>query len=128
MNIASEAQTLVLGDRNASYGSPAEDYARTAAVWSGLLVDELKEGVVLTPRKAILMMAALKVCREWHKPKRDNRVDAIGYMLCEDWVVTGERPAAEFPGANPCGPAPGAIPSAGGLDSGLTPSDQKATT
>lgn len=95
MNIASEAQSLVLGDRNNSYGTPAEDYARTAAVWSGLLIEKLK--VPITAKEAILMMAAMKLCREVHKPKRDNRVDAIGYMLCADWTETGERPPAEFP-------------------------------
>ena len=95
MNIASEAQSLVLGDRNASYGSPADDYARTAAVWSGMLTHKLK--VPITPKEAILMMAAMKLCREMHKPKRDNRVDGIGYLLCADWVETGEQPAAEFP-------------------------------
>lgn len=91
-NIAEEAVSLVTGDRNAQYGPPIQDYERTAAVWSGLLVGVLGEGQVITPKMAILMMAALKICREVHAPKRDNRVDAIGYMLCSDWVETGVKP------------------------------------
>lgn len=91
-NIATEAAKLVCGDRNDSYGDPADDYAGTAKVWSGLLIQKLKPGVEITPREAILMMAALKIRREVTKPKRDNRVDAIGYMLCDDWVTTGKKP------------------------------------
>jgi hypothetical protein len=90
MNIAEEAQSLVLGDRNASYGNPREDFERVAKVWSGLLAQKLKADI--TPEEAILMMAGLKLCREVHKPKRDNRTDLIGYALCLDWATTGDRP------------------------------------
>lgn len=91
-NIAAEAIKLVLGDRNDSYGDPGDDYKGTAKVWSGLLIQKLKPGVEIDAREAILMMAALKIRREITKPKRDNRVDAIGYMLCDDWVTTGTKP------------------------------------
>jgi len=90
MNIAEEAQSLVLGDRNASYGNPKDDYTGTAKMWSGLLHRKLKEDI--TAEEAILMMAAMKLNREAFKPKRDNRVDAIGYMLCADWATTGTPP------------------------------------
>lgn len=89
-NIAQQAIDLVCGDRNASYGNPADDYAGTAKVWSGLLHRKLKEDI--TAREAILMMAAMKINREVFKPKEDSRVDAIGYMLCADWATTGMQP------------------------------------
>jgi hypothetical protein len=38
------------------------------------------------------MMAAMKIRREITKPKEDSRVDAIGYILCEEWGVTGNKP------------------------------------
>lgn len=89
-NIAEKAIGLVCGDRNASYGNPADDYAGTAKVWSGLLHRKLKEDI--TAREAILMMAAMKINREIFKPKEDSRIDAIGYMLCADWATTGKQP------------------------------------
>jgi hypothetical protein len=91
-NIADKAAKLVLGDRNDSYGDPGDDYAGTARVWSGLLIHKLKPGVEIDTREAILMMAAMKLRREITKPKEDSRIDAIGYVLCADWVTTGNKP------------------------------------
>ena len=90
MNIAEKAISLVCGDRNASYGNPRDDYVGTAKIWSGLLRRKLREDI--TPEEALLMMVALKLNRESFKPKEDNRVDAIGYLLCLDWATTGEKP------------------------------------
>lgn len=75
-----EAQRLVHGDRGDSYGHPLDDYTKTAALWSVIL------GTDVTPEKAILCMVAVKVSREMHKPKRDNRVDICGYAECLQMV------------------------------------------
>ena len=90
MNHADTAIRLVLGDRNESYGDPAEDYAKVAKMWSGLLHPILKRDI--TPQEAILMMVLLKMSREVHAPKEDNIIDAHGYLLCYQWALSGRRP------------------------------------
>ncbi len=89
--LADKAKALVYGDRNKQYGSPAEDYERVSKVWSGLLCNKLKPGECITKEEALMMMAALKLCREFHKHKDDNIIDAHGYLLCLDWVQKDEQ-------------------------------------
>lgn len=92
MSYSDEAKKLVLGDRNNSYGTPADDYAKTAAMWTGMLIHLLKPGCVITPKTAVLMMAALKISREMNRAKPDNLIDAHGYLDCAEWIETGKRP------------------------------------
>jgi hypothetical protein len=86
--VLEEAQRLVYGDRQAAYGHPYDDYERTSRMWEGFL--GLPEGFI-GPRKAILMMALMKVSREGHGDgKRDNRVDGAGYFGCAQLVAERE--------------------------------------
>lgn len=90
MTHADTAAKLVLGARNADYGNPHADFAGIALMWSGLLNTKLRERI--TAEEVALMMTALKLRREAHKPKHDNIIDAHGYLLCHEWITTGERP------------------------------------
>ena len=83
-----EANALVNGDRQAAYGSPKPAYDAIAQVWSGLLAHKLKEP--LTAEEAVLLMAGLKLARQARKPKRDNLVDAHGYLLVYAHLQQGE--------------------------------------
>lgn len=74
-----EANHLVNGDRQSDYGTPRQNYEGIARVWSGILYPILKRDI--TPGEAALMMVGLKLQRQAMKHKRDNLVDAHGYLL-----------------------------------------------
>jgi len=76
--IAEEAADLVSGDRQAAYGHPYDNFLETARLWSVVL------GMNVTPEQVALCMVQVKLAREINVPKRDNLVDAIGYLLCYD--------------------------------------------
>jgi len=90
MNHAEEAIRLITGDRNESYGTPDQDFSGIAAMWTGLLNTRLTSPI--TAEDVPLMMCALKLRRQAHKPKDDNLIDAHGYLLCLQWMQTGIRP------------------------------------
>lgn len=81
MSILDEAHKLVHGDRQKAYGHPREDFTRTGKMWAAILgLDEV------TPEQVAMCMVALKLSRECNMPKRDNRVDAAGYLETLDMV------------------------------------------
>lgn len=90
---ADTAAHLVLGSRNDDYGNPAPDFAGIALMWSGLLNTKLSAHI--TKEDVALMMCALKLRRQAHKPKADNLIAAHGYLLCAEWIESGLRPETE---------------------------------
>ncbi len=88
-NVLEEAVKLVYGDRQAAYDHPARDFEHTAALWEAWLH---RRGVVngkagIDAEDVAMMMVLLKISREAHKHKRDNLVDAAGYLLCLSRVL-----------------------------------------
>jgi len=79
-DIMAEAVSLTNGDRRAAYGDAREVFAAYGHAWSAILAPKLQPGVFIDAADATLMMAVLKICREAHKVKRDNVVDAHGYL------------------------------------------------
>jgi len=88
--ILEEAQRLVYGDRQDDYGHPADDFAKTAKMWTGILLPKLRPRRIIgshvemyeeiTPTDVAFCMVAVKLSREVHKHGRDNLVDAAGYI------------------------------------------------
>ncbi len=79
--ILEEAARLTSGDRDGTYGPPADDYGRTAAMWSAIL------GIPVTAEQAILCMIAVKISRLCNSPEhRDSLVDLAGYARCYEKV------------------------------------------
>jgi hypothetical protein len=73
-NTLEEAQDIIFGARNASYGHPRDNFQNIADLWSAYL------GVPITPMDHANMMVLLKVARlksgVYH---RDSVVDIAGY-------------------------------------------------
>lgn len=76
VTILEEASRIVDGDREKTYGHPSKNFAATARLWATILGHEV------TLKEVALMMVALKLARELHRPGRDNLVDMCGYLRC----------------------------------------------
>lgn len=75
-----EAETLITGDRNKSYGSPTQNFANTAALLNVQFGHKLREP--FEARDVALIMIQLKMARMVAQPKRDNWLDIAGYAAC----------------------------------------------
>lgn len=74
-SVCQEAERIINGDRQADYGHPLYDFTRTGRMWGAILsTPDIPADYVA------LCMAALKISRQCNKPKRDNIVDAVGYL------------------------------------------------
>lgn len=85
MSVLVEAQGLVHGDRNVAYGSPLDDYSRTAGMVNAMLAHKLKEP--LTAEDLGYVMCCVKLSRQQHAPRRDNMTDLAGYAECAQWMI-----------------------------------------
>ena len=73
-----EAARIISGDRNKQYGSPEDNFERTAKIWSVIL------GVPISNEDVARMMVGLKVARYASKSgfQGDTWVDIAGYAGC----------------------------------------------
>lgn len=79
-SVIEEAQEVIYGDREETYGHPAKNLTHIAQQWR--LYFNQKHGVdmALDAEDVCWMMADLKKVRQMNSKKRDNVVDAIGYV------------------------------------------------
>ena len=87
--VAQEAADLIAdhGPRTEHYGPAVKNHRDIGTVW-GVLLDLPKP---IPPRTVAVMMAALKLVREGGpRRKRDNLVDACGYLLIAEQCERAE--------------------------------------
>jgi hypothetical protein len=90
-----EALRLTTGARQADYGHPLDDYTATGAIWGAMLTRAGWEpGTPIPAELATLMMVGVKLSRESGQHKRDNLVDAAGYVNCVS-MIHSERERRE---------------------------------
>jgi hypothetical protein len=83
-----EAETLVNGDRNNSYGPPTQDFDRTAIMWTAYLDGRR----ILEAHDVAAMMILLKLSRiSWDPTNRDSWVDIAGYAACGYEIITNKE-------------------------------------
>lgn len=84
MTVLEEAASVVDGPRQADYGHPSINHARTAMMWSAYL------GIPVSSRDVCMLNVLQKVSRDRNRPKRDNPVDIAGWArnaeMCEEPV------------------------------------------
>ena len=70
------AAECVCGSREEDYGSPEDNFAVIAALWTAYT------GADVTPKDVAMMMALLKIARAKAGSKPDTYVDLAGYAAC----------------------------------------------
>ena len=85
-----EAESLITGDRNQSYGPPTENFTNIADLWNVQFKHKLKPGQRFTATDVAVAMIHVKQARVVAQPKRDNFVDIAGYAACA-WETQAER-------------------------------------
>lgn len=77
-----EAEQLIVGDRNDTYGTPTQNFTNIADLWNVQFRHLLKDGAKFTPADIALALIQVKMARTIAQPKRDNFVDIAGYAAC----------------------------------------------
>jgi len=90
--ILSEALETINGDRQDQYGDPENSFGLIAEYWTVYLrnkilsesedrdINDYMFGEMLDVKDVAYMMTLFKIAREVHQHKRDNLVDAAGYL------------------------------------------------
>ena len=93
-NVLKEAERLIFGDREDTYGDPSESFARIANLWTAYT------GKSLDSQDVANMMILLKVSRAKGVYHRDSFVDIAGYAgLAERLHNVDTTPAPAAPAA-----------------------------
>lgn len=78
--VFAEAEKIIYGDREQTYGHPAKNLKNIAWQWTEYMRAKYGSSLQLSEEDVCWMMVDLKKCRQMNSAKRDNLVDAIGYI------------------------------------------------
>ena len=84
-SILDAAKRCVCGDREQDYGSPEDNFAVIAALWTAYT------GTDITPKDVAMMMALLKIARAKAGSKLDTYIDLAGYAACGGELEVNNR-------------------------------------
>ncbi len=91
-DILDTAKGYVLKDRNATYGSPEDNFRRIAILWEAY--DQIRQPGPETPIDVSIKMILMKVARLAHNPThKDSWVDIAGYSACGAGIALAEPKA-----------------------------------
>ena len=80
-DVLKEAAAAVNGERQHSYGHPADNHGCTAALWSAWISRRTGLAVTLTAEDVCWLNVLQKASREANRAKFDNLTDTVGYVL-----------------------------------------------
>ena len=80
MSILKEANTIIYGDREKTYGHPSKNLETIAVMWNAYVNAKPNKGNSLNAKDVAAMMVLLKTARLANNPEhRDSLVDICGY-------------------------------------------------
>ena len=89
--VLQEAQEIIYGDREQTYGHPAKNLNAIAGLWTEYLQSK-GDPVYIDAQDVCMMMILLKVARQGNAFKRDNLVDICGYAALNDRLENPQEP------------------------------------
>lgn len=81
--ILREAEALINGERQKTYGPPQKNFSRIATGWQVIL------GAPVTPEQVALCMSWLKIARLTEGPHRDGYIDGAAYLALAGELADG---------------------------------------
>jgi hypothetical protein len=82
-----DAGDTINGERQDQYGNAEDSFEGIAVYWRNHIKMKYGIDVPLVNQDAAIMMTLFKLAREAHAPKRDNRLDGIGYLALTERMV-----------------------------------------
>lgn len=95
-NILDEADKIIYGDREKTYGDPAKNLTMIGDLWEMYICHKFNVDVMLSPLDVANLMILLKVARLANTPEhRDSLVDVAGYAALQERVLNANLKKAQ---------------------------------